>query len=82
MYSLFIILLDNCSYSINAKKLLDSNKIRYTFLNIYYSDMDKFITDEIDTFPQIYLCKTGDNGTQLLGGYDDLFDFRDYNLDG
>ena len=37
--------------------------------------MEQYKTQQINTFPQIYLCKSNNNGTQLLGGYDDLYNF-------
>ena len=74
MYSLIVILLNNCSYSISAKELLDSNKIKYKELNIEDKDKDIYITPEIKTFPQIYLAN---KTTLLLGGYSDLKYFYD-----
>ena len=77
MYSLIVILLNNCSYSISAKELLDSKKIKYKSLNISYEDRDKYVTSEIDTFPQIYLINKTTKTTLLLGGYCDLKYFYD-----
>ena len=77
MYSLIVRLLNNCSYSISAKELLDSNKIKYKELNIEDKDKDKYITSEIKTFPQIYLANKTTKNTLLLGGYTDLKYFYD-----
>jgi glutaredoxin len=72
MYSIKFISLENCPYSIKAKQLLDNMNINYNYININSNDMDKYITDEIETFPQIYLIKKKSKGNLLLGGYDDL----------
>ncbi len=74
-YYLKAILLEGCSYSIAAKDLLVSNNISVEIISINNSNKNQFKTNAISTFPQIYLCKTGNNGTQLLGGYDDLSEF-------
>ena len=77
MYSLIVILLNNCSYSISAKNLLDTAKIKYKALNIEDKDKDIYVTYEIDTFPQIYLANKTTKNTLLLGGYSDLKYFYD-----
>ena len=74
-YYIKAVLLDGCPYSIAAKDLLATHNIHSNVINVNNKNKNEFKTNLINTFPQIYLCKTGDNGTQLLGGYDDLFDF-------
>lgn len=74
-YYIKAILLDNCPYSINAKKILAINNIQTIIINVNNKNKNEYKTNLISTFPQIYLCKTGNNGTQLLGGYDDLSNF-------
>jgi glutaredoxin len=75
MYSIKAILLDDCSYSIAAKELLTNLNINHKAINITRDEMDKYITSDIDTFPQIYLKKQNSKGNLLLGGYDDLNNF-------
>jgi len=77
MYYLFIVVLKNCPYSERAVQLLEKNKINFKSLKITSSDKDKYKTDEISTFPQVYLKKSRNNDTLLLGGYSDLNIFFD-----
>jgi len=73
MYYLYIITLENCPYSIAALDLLNSLNIKYKHLIVNQTNKKKYKTEEINTFPQIYLLK---NGTKLLlGGYSDLDEF-------
>ncbi len=74
-YYIKAILLEGCPYSIAAKDLLIAHNITHQILDINSSNKNEYKTNQIDTFPQIYLCKTNNKGTQLLGGYDDLFAF-------
>ena len=75
MYYLYIITLENCPYSIAALKLLDSLNIKYKHLIVNQTNKEKYKTEEINTFPQIYLVK--DDTKLLLGGYSDLKEFID-----
>jgi len=77
MYYLFIVVLEHCHYSESAVKLLQNNKINFKSLKISILDKDKYKTDEIKSFPQVYLKKTRNNDTLLLGGYTDLKKFFD-----
>jgi glutaredoxin len=79
-YYIKAILLEDCVYSIRAKELLELNKIKSDIINISSSEKDKYKTNQIYTFPQIYLCKH-DKGSLLLGGCSDLEDFI-YNFKG
>jgi len=72
MYYLFVVVLENCPFSEGAVELLKKNKTNFKSLKITSSDKDKYKTDEISTFPQIYLKKTRNNDTLLLGGFSDL----------
>ena len=72
MYYIKIISLEGCPYSISAENLLTNMKIKHNLIRIKYNDCDKYITDDIQTFPQIYLKKNNSKGSLLLGGYDDL----------
>lgn len=71
-YYFKIILLENCPYSLNAKKLLDKYKIPCQQIIVSKKEKNKFKTELISTFPQIYIKKNMNNGNLLIGGYDDL----------
>jgi hypothetical protein len=71
-YYIKAILLDNCGYSIASKKLLDLHNIRTEIINVNVLNKIEYKNDQIQTFPQIYLCKDNSLGSLLLGGYDDL----------
>ena len=57
MYYLFIVVLENCGYSKAAVELLNNYKIKYKSIIIKQEEKSKYITNEINTFPQIYLKK-------------------------
>ena len=72
-YYLYCVILEDCPFSIEAKKLLDShNKFKKEINIIKYNDKEKYKTELINTFPQIYLKKYGSKGSQLIGGYTDI----------
>jgi glutaredoxin len=75
MYYLYIITLEDCSYSVAAIDLLNSLNIKYKRLKVNEINKEKYKTEEINTFPQIYLKKKND--TLLLGGYNNLKEFID-----
>ena len=77
MYYLFIVVLKNCGYSQGAIELLNNYNIKYKSIEINQEEKHKYITSEINTFPQIYLKKTKTNDSLLLGGYSDLKYFVD-----
>lgn len=64
----------NCTYCEQAKLLLDSNNLSYT-----YKELDKDFTREdilklnpnVRTFPQIF------DGDRLIGGYQELVETMD-----
>jgi glutaredoxin len=72
-YYLHIIYLENCPYSQNALELLEEKKINYEITKVNHENKDKYKTDMINTFPQIYLKKEGKNDSLLLGGRDKLY---------
>ena len=74
-YFIKIIALENCGYSKKALDLLKNNNIDHHLTTISYEDKEKFKTDKINTYPQIYLTKQNNNGNLLLGGYDNLNNF-------
>lgn len=74
MYYIHTVLLDGCQYSISAKNLLDKYNINYKATNVNHTNKDLFKTDNLQTFPQIFLKKHNNNGSVLLGGYSNLND--------
>jgi glutaredoxin len=76
-YYLLVISLNGCPYSKGATELLDNFHIKYQIVNVDWNDKDKYKTNQINTFPQIYLKRKSDNQSLLLGGYDDLKYFID-----
>ena len=72
MYYLFVVILENCPYSMYAINLLDTLKIKYKYLIVKINEKEKYKTEEINTFPQIYLKKEITNDSHLLGGFNDL----------
>jgi glutaredoxin len=76
-YSLKLILLQECSYSIAANELIQMHKIPSQTQWITRSEADVYVNDKIQTFPQIYLNKFNSKGNLLLGGYTDLKLFID-----
>ena len=70
MYYLKLIFLNNCPYSEAAKELILNNKIKSKIIKVEQNEKEKFKTDKINTFPQIYLEKKNSKGSQLIGGYD------------
>ena len=76
-YSLKIILLQNCGYSIAANELIQLHKIPSQTHWITQSEKELYVNDKIQTYPQIYLNKFNSKGNLLLGGYTDLKSFID-----
>lgn len=76
-YYIKAILLDNCKYSIAANELLilHVNIINCQIINVNASNKLEYKTNQINTFPQIYLCKDNTFGSLLLGGYEELSNF-------
>jgi glutaredoxin len=75
-YYINAVILEGCGYSKAANELLEkySNiKKKYVFVN--YNEKDKYKTELIQTFPQIYLKKENSNNNLLLGGYSELQNF-------
>jgi len=77
-YYLYLIVLKDCPYGNNAIQLLENYNIKNFEKNtIKIHDKEKYKTELIDTFPQIYLKKKNSNGSLLLGGYSELKSFFD-----
>lgn len=77
MYYLQLISLKDCPYSEAAQSLLKDNNINHELVLVNRNEKDKFKTDNISTFPQIYLKKENSNGSVLIGGYDLLKEYYD-----
>ena len=71
-YYIKAILLNDCSYSNNALKLLEYHNIPHKIIYATHENKELLKTNEITTFPQIYLKRNNRNGHLLLGGYNDL----------
>lgn len=84
-YYIKAILLEECSYSKKARELLEKHNIKAEIITVNHNNKEQYKTNQINTFPQIYLCKNNNKGSQLLGGYNDLADFfekfKDKELD-
>jgi glutaredoxin len=76
-YYFEIVALQNCPYSIAGIELLKDNKIKNTLISVNQENKDKYKTEEIQTFPQIYLKKENRDGSVLIGGYNDIKEFVD-----
>lgn len=75
-YYINAIILNGCGYSKAANDLLDKySNIKKTYVFVDYAEKDKYKTDLIETFPQIYLKKENTNYSLLLGGYSELQSF-------
>lgn len=67
------IILENCPFSNSAKELLKKYKnITTKFTSITSQNKENYKTENIATFPQIYLKKQNHKGSLLLGGYSEL----------
>ena len=75
MYSFQVISLQNCPYSNAAKEFLDNKNIKYDLITVDFLTKNKYKSNEIDTFPQVYIVKK--NKKILIGGYEDLKDIND-----
>lgn len=74
-YFIKAILLDGCSYSNGAHDLIKNHQIPSEITWVNQTDKPNYKTDQIDTFPQIYLKKINSQGNLLLGGYQELSHF-------
>lgn len=70
-YYLYAIVLEGCGYSNAAKELLQNNKNAEIF-PITQDVKEKYKTNLIQTFPQIYLKRRNSKGSLLIGGYSDI----------
>ena len=69
-YYLHLVILENCPYSIAAKEFLENHlHIKTKITSVNHTNKENYKTDEIKTFPQIYLKKNNKQGSLLIGGY-------------
>ena len=73
-YVLKVIILENCPYSIAAAEMLTNYNIKFKKILVNQETKHKYKTQQISTFPQIYLInKDAENKHELLlGGYSNL----------
>ena len=76
MYSIKLISLNNCPYSIAAEKFFKDKKIKIELVKINHNKKNLYKNNKIDTFPQIYLISSGKNHSKLLGGFNDIQDIK------
>ena len=75
-YYLHTIILKNCPFSIAAYKLLKKyHNTKFTIVND--TNKENYKTDDINTFPQIYLKRYNKNGSLLIDGYTKLRELFD-----
>lgn len=63
-FCLQAILLIDCSYSNALSKLFSKQNIKADITNVSFDNKEKYKTDKIQTFPQVYFSD------KLIGGYD------------
>ena len=74
-YYIKAIMLENCPYSIDADRILKTNNISHETLWVNNTNKESYVTNMIQTFPQIYLKRRNSNQHLLLGGRDDFASF-------
>lgn len=74
-YYLQTVILENCPYGNATLRLLEEHNINKQIITVTQDNKENYKTDNIQTFPQIYLKKNNSKGSLLLGGYDDLVSF-------
>ncbi len=73
MYSLKIIILKDCFYSDKLIKIINKkhlNNIVTEYITVTFDNINKYKTDEIHTYPQVYMVRENKEGQLLVGGYD------------
>lgn len=71
-YFIKAILLEDCSYSNATRELIRIHQFPTDIIWVNQSNKENYKTDQINTFPQIYLKKKISNGNLLLGGHDEF----------
>ena len=77
-YYLQSVILQNCPYGNATSELLDKHpNIKQKSIIVNNNNKENYKTDQISTFPQIYLKKKNKSGSLLIGGYSDLKELFD-----
>jgi glutaredoxin len=76
-YYLQTVILENCPYGNATLRLFEQHNIKTQIITVTQNNKDNYKTENIQTFPQIYLKKNNSKGSLLLGGYDELVSFID-----
>jgi len=71
-YYINSIILENCPYSIKADNLLKEYNIPRNIIKVTHNNKHAYKTNQISTFPQLYLKNKLKKDSLLLGGYNDL----------
>jgi len=74
-YYLQLVVLENCPYSNAALELVKPLENKTNIIKVNQTNKENYKTNDISSFPQIYLKKYNSNGSLLLGGYTDLKSF-------
>jgi len=74
-YFIKVILLEGCSYSNASHQLIKTHQLPTDITWVNQLNKENYKTDQINTFPQIYLKKINSKGNLLLGGYQELESF-------
>lgn len=77
MYYLKIISLEGCPFSEAVNSFVKDKKINSKITTVTQNEKNKFKTDEITTFPQIFLNKEHSSGNVLIGGYSTIKSYYD-----
>ena len=67
----------NCGYCLQAKQLLEQNKLEFEYKNLgTHYNLDELMTLSPDakSFPQIFVVDENDN-KDLIGGFSDLVEY-------
>jgi len=77
-YFLKIILLENCPYSIALNNLIKTSNIPNKSIWINSNEKNKYKTEHINTFPQIYLNKFNSKENLVFNNFNNFNSF--YNV--
>ena len=70
MYYLDVISLEGCPFCNALEDLLNKTGIKFNLTKVKYNDKELFKTEQISSYPQIYLKKKNSKINLLVGGYD------------
>jgi hypothetical protein len=64
-----------CYYSEQLIKLINNYKIPHKIINVDLNNKDLYLSNKINSYPQIYLKKKKTLGNLLIGGYNEFLTF-------